>query len=35
VKPTDLLGATGLRPADALAHKVEREIVAIIDEAAA
>src|ERR1700674_2771578 len=33
VKPTDLLGATGLRPADALAHKVEREIVAIIDEA--
>jgi len=35
VKPTDLLGATVLHRADTLAHEVEREIVAIIDEAGA
>ena len=34
VRPTDLLGATGLKQADTLAQEVEREIVAIIDEAA-
>jgi uncharacterized protein (DUF302 family) len=35
VKPTDLLGATGLREANSLAQEVERDIIAIIDEAAA
>lgn len=34
VKPTDLLGATGLQQANTLALEVERDIVAIIDEAA-
>jgi uncharacterized protein (DUF302 family) len=34
VKPTDLFGATGLQQADTLAHEVERDIIAIIDEAA-
>lgn len=35
VKPTDLFAATGLGHADALAQDVERELLAIIDEAAA
>ena len=35
VKPTDLFAATGLRHADTLAQDVERELLAIIDEAAA
>jgi uncharacterized protein (DUF302 family) len=35
VKPTDLFAATGLRHADTLAQDVEREIIAIIDEAVA
>jgi uncharacterized protein (DUF302 family) len=35
VKPTDLLYATGLQHADMLAHEIERDIFAIIDEAAA
>jgi hypothetical protein len=35
VKPTDLFVATGLRHADTLAKDVEREVLAIIDEAAA
>ncbi len=35
VKPTDLFAATGLLHADTLAQDVERELVAIIDEAAA
>ena len=35
VKPTDLFIATGLRQADTLAQDVERELLAIIDEAAA
>jgi uncharacterized protein (DUF302 family) len=34
VKPTDLLGTTGIKGARALAEQVEREIQAIIDEAA-
>lgn len=34
VKPTDLMKATGLNGKEALAEDVEREIVAIIDEAA-
>ena len=34
VKPTDLFAATGLRHADILAQHVERELLAIIDEAA-
>ena len=35
VKPTDLFAATGLGHADSLALDVERELLAIIDEAAA
>ena len=35
VKPTDLFAATGLQHANNLAQDVEREIFAIIDEAAA
>ena len=35
VKPTDLLDATGLPDTDTLAQEMEREILAIIDEAAA
>ena len=35
VKPTDLFAATGLLDPGALAQEVEREIEAIIDEAAA
>lgn len=35
VKPTDLFAATGLGHADTLARDVERELLAIIDEAAA
>lgn len=35
VKPTDLFAATGLGHADTLAGDVERELLAIIDEAAA
>ena len=35
VKPTDLFAATGLGHADTLAQDVERELLAIIDEAAA
>lgn len=35
VKPTDLFAATGLGHADTLAQEVERELLAIIDEAAA
>jgi uncharacterized protein (DUF302 family) len=35
VKPTDLFAATGLERSDTLARDVERELVAIIDEAAA
>lgn len=35
VKPTDLFAATGLQHADSLAQDVERELLAIIDEAAA
>lgn len=35
VKPTDLFAATGLEHSDTLARDVERELVAIIDEAAA
>ena len=35
VKPTDLFAATGLLHADTLAQDVERELLAIIDEAAA
>lgn len=34
VKPTDLLRATGLAGVEPLAEEVEREVVAIIDEAA-
>ncbi len=34
VKPTDLFAATGLRHAGTLAQDVERELFAIIDEAA-
>jgi len=34
VKPTDLFAATGLGHADTLAQDVERELLAIIDEAA-
>ena len=34
VKPTDLLRATGLTGVDPLAEEVEREVLAIIDEAA-
>ncbi len=34
VRPTDLLKATGLAGVDDLAKEVEREILAIIDEAA-
>ena len=34
VKPTDLFAATGLLHADILAQDVERELLAIIDEAA-
>jgi uncharacterized protein (DUF302 family) len=34
VKPTDLLQATGLNGVEALAEEVEREVLAIIDEAA-
>lgn len=33
VKPTDLLRATGLAGVEQIANEVEREIVAIIDEA--
>jgi uncharacterized protein (DUF302 family) len=35
VKPTDLFAATGLQHSDTLARDVERELLAIIDEAAA
>jgi uncharacterized protein (DUF302 family) len=35
VKPTDIFAATGLRHADTLAQDIERELLAIIDEAAA
>jgi uncharacterized protein (DUF302 family) len=35
VKPTDLFAAAGLRHADDLAQDVKRELIAIIDEAAA
>lgn len=35
VKPTDLFAATGLGHADTLAQDVERELMAIINEAAA
>lgn len=35
VKPTDLFSATGLLHADNLAQDIERELLAIIDEAAA
>ena len=35
VKPTDLFAATGLGHEDTLAQDVERELLAIIDEAAA
>ena len=35
VKPTDLFAATGLGHGDTLAQDVERELLAIIDEAAA
>ena len=35
VKPTDLFAATGLQHSDTLAQDVERELLAIIDEAAA
>lgn len=34
VKPTSLFRATGLEGAEALAEEVEREVLAIIDEAA-
>lgn len=34
VKPTDLLRATGLSGVDALATEIEKEILAMIDEAA-
>ncbi len=34
IKPTDLLRATGLSGVDALAAEIEREVVAMIDEAA-
>jgi uncharacterized protein (DUF302 family) len=34
VKPTDLLRATGLTGIETLAEEVEREVLAIIDEAA-
>ncbi len=34
VKPTDLLRATGLSGAEALAAEIEREVMAMIDEAA-
>ncbi len=34
VKPTDIFAATGLQHADTLAQDVERELFAIIDEAA-
>jgi uncharacterized protein (DUF302 family) len=34
VKPTDLLQATGITGVEGLAKEVEREVVAIIDEAA-
>jgi uncharacterized protein (DUF302 family) len=34
VRPTDLLRATGLTGVDTLAEEIEREIVAIMDEAA-
>lgn len=34
VKPTDLLRATGLKGTEGLAAQVEREVLAIIDEAA-
>ena len=35
MKPTDVFAATGLPHSDALARDVERELFAIIDEAAA
>ena len=35
VKPTDLFAATGLEHSDTVARDVERELLAIIDEAAA
>ncbi len=35
VKPTDLFAASGLQHSDTLAQDVERELLAIIDEAAA
>jgi uncharacterized protein (DUF302 family) len=35
VRPTDLFAATGLRHANTLAEDVERELIAIINEAAA
>jgi uncharacterized protein (DUF302 family) len=35
VKPTDLFAATGLQHSDTLARDIERELLAIIDEAAA
>ena len=34
VKPTDLMGATGLAGVEELAREIEREIVAIMDESA-
>lgn len=34
VKPTDLMRATGLKGVDDLAFEIEREILAIMDEAA-
>ena len=34
VKPTDLMSATGLQGVDDLAFEIEREIIAIMDEAA-
>jgi uncharacterized protein (DUF302 family) len=34
VKPTDLFAATGLRHSNTLAQDVERELLAIVDEAA-
>jgi hypothetical protein len=34
VRPTDLLEATGITGVESLAKEVEREVVAMIDEAA-
>ncbi len=34
LKPTDLLGATGLKGIEGVASQVEREILAIVDESA-